>query len=189
MYNLCFLTNLTSSEWAAWIQAVGSVVAIGAAAWIATSQSRAQYKNDILLHQREQLTAQVDLAKTLFVLATNSSTVMQYTASQLNSRDSIHKAAEGFIPSNVGELQRINGYLNAIPLHSIPYSLVTPTMTLGSTVRQFYEKIEMTLRLYREMDASMYEDLFRVLSAMNQSIKLICKDIELEVERLDGALK
>jgi hypothetical protein len=40
MNELCFLTGLTSSEWAAWVQAIGSILAIVAAWWIGHRQLR-----------------------------------------------------------------------------------------------------------------------------------------------------
>ena len=40
MHNLCFMSNLSSEEWAAWVQAVGSILAIIAAIWIASRQHR-----------------------------------------------------------------------------------------------------------------------------------------------------
>ena len=184
MNNLCFLSNLTSNEWAAWVQALGSIVAIIAAFLI----SGAQNKNAIKLHQREQLTAQTDIAKTLLVLAKNSAMAMKYTTEQLSNRESIFRAAEGLIPSNIGELQRINTYLSALPLLSVPNSLVTPTMSLGSTVRQFYEKVEMALRLYQKLDTDMYADLFKVMGEMNKSVELSCQQIADEVDLLEQQL-
>lgn len=183
---LCILSNLTSAEWAAWVQAFGSIAAIFGAVWIATHQARIQHRNALELHRTEQRSAKVDLGKTLSVLATNSAKAMNHIASQLHDRESVHKAAEGLVHCDVGEIERVNAYIKAVPLHSIPYPLVTPTMVLGSTVRQFGEKVQMALRLYRQMDAKMFEDFFRTLSEMNASIAATCKDIEAELKRLEA---
>ena len=166
MNELCFLSNLTSTEWAAWVQAVGSVAAIAAAAWIAIHVARLQHRNALDLHMTEKRTERVDIAKTLSVLATNSSKSMRHIASQLNDRESVHNAAEGLVPCDVGELCRIDSYLSDIPLHTVPHSMVTLTMILGSTVRQFKEKVEMALRLHRKMDADMFNDFFRSIGEM-----------------------
>ena len=40
MYQLCFPSGLTSEQWAAWVQAIGSIAAIIAAIWIASRQHR-----------------------------------------------------------------------------------------------------------------------------------------------------
>jgi hypothetical protein len=183
---LCFLSNLTSAEWAAWAQVFGSVAAIFGAVWIAIHQTGLQHRNALELHKREQRSVKLDLGKTLSVLATNSAKAMKHIASQLNDRESVHKAAEGLVHCDFGEIERINAYIEAVPLHTIPYPLVTPTMVLGSTVRQFKEKVEMALKLYRQMDGNMFEDFFRTLSEMNASIGATCKDIETELTRLEA---
>ena len=180
------LSSLTSAEWAAWVQALGSVAAIVAAAWIAIHQAKLQHRSALELHRTEQRTARVDIAKTLSVLATNSSKAMKHVSGQLNDRESVHLAAEGLIHCDLGELRRIDTYLNGIPLHSVPYSLVTLTMILGSTVHQFKDKVEMTLRLHREMDANMFEDFCRTISEMNASIEATCREIGAEIKSLEA---
>jgi len=186
MHNLCFLSNLTSAEWAAWVQALGSVAAIFGAAWIAVHQANIQHRNALTLQRTKERTARVDLGKTLSVLATNSSKAMKHIAGQLADRESVHNAAEGLVHCDVGELQRIDTYVDGIPLHAIPHSLVSLTMILGSTVRQFKEKVEMALRLHRQMDASMFQDFFATMSQMNESIVATCRDIDAEVRRLEA---
>lgn len=186
MHTLCFLSNLSSAEWTAWVQAVGSVVAIVAATWIAIHQSKAQHRNALDLHKAEQRAAKIDIAKTLSVLSLNSSKAMKHIAGQLHDREAIHLAAEGLTHCDIGELSRIDAYLSAIPLHSIPYSLVTPTMVLEATVRQFKEKTEMALRLHRQMDASMFDDFFGTVMEMSASLEATCRDLEAEVKRLEA---
>jgi len=187
MNELCFLSNLTSGESAAWVQAVGSVIAIIAAAWIAIHQASLQHKNALELHKIEKRTEQIDIMKTLSVLAVNSSKAMKHIASQLNvnDRESVRNAAEGLVPCDIGEMVRIDAYLSDIPLHTVPHSMVTLTMILGSTVRQFKEKVEMALKLHREMDVDMFEDFFRSLNEMNNSIEGTCSDIDAELKRFE----
>lgn len=188
MNELCFLSNLTSAEWAAWVQAVGSVIAIIAAAWIAIHQANLQHKNALELHKTEKRTEQTGITKTLSVLAVNSSKAMKHISSQLNDRESVHKAAEGLGLCDVGEMVRIDTYLSDIPLHTVPHSMVTLTMILGSTVRQFKEKVEMALKLHRKMDADMFEDFFHTLNEMNNSIEATCNDINAEIKRLETSV-
>jgi hypothetical protein len=181
MNELCFLFNLTSSEWASWVQAVGSILAIIAAAWIARYQAQLQSSAALELHRTERLTAQAEASETLSVLAGNSAKAMAHISGQLCDREAVHKAAEGLILCDLGEVQRLDGYLAAIPLHELPGPLVTLTMVLGSTVRQFKEKIEMALRLHRQMDAAMFEDFFRTMAQMNESVRATHKDISEKV--------
>lgn len=186
MHMLYLLSNLTSAEWAAWVQALGSVAAILAAAWIAIHQAKLQHQSALELHRTEQRTARVEIAKTLSVLAINSSKAMGHVSDQLNDRESVHLTAEGLIHCDLGELRRIDTYLIGIPLHSLPYSLVTLSMILGSTVHQFKDKVEMTLRLHRKMDAKQFEDFFRTISEMNASIEATCHDIAAEIKSLEA---
>ncbi|WP_457570803.1 hypothetical protein [Desulfovulcanus sp.] len=188
MNELCFFSNLTSAELAAWVQAVGSVLAIVAATWIAKHQANLQHQNALDLHKTEKRTEQTDIIKTLSVLAINSSKAMKHITSQLTDRESVHNAAEGLVPCDVGELIRIDTYLSDIPLHTVPHSMVTLTMILGSTVRQFKEKVEMALTLHRKMDAEMFEYFFRTISEMNISIEATCNDINTEVKRLETSV-
>jgi len=183
------LPNFSSDEWAAWVQAIGSIAAIFGAAGVAIHQAKLQHRNALDLHGFEKQTSDADLAKTLFVLATNSSKVMSHIAEQLNDREAVHRAAEGRFHCDVGELHRIDNYIRGVRIHTIPFSLVTPTMLLGSTVRQFAEKVEMALKLYRYMDAQMFEDFFRTMSQMSDSVAATCRDIEAEADRLKVAAK
>lgn len=181
---LCFATNLTSAEWAAWVQAIGSVLAILGAAGIAVWQARKQHDNALVLHAAQQRYAKVELARTLAVLAQNCSKAMGHLAAQVNDRAAIHEIGEGRVHFDCGELSRLDAAISGIPLHSFPSAIVTPTMILSATVRQFREKVEMVFRVHRSMDAAAFEDFFRVLLEMNNSVKATCSDIEKEVERV-----
>jgi hypothetical protein len=187
MNELCFLSNLTSVEWAAWVQAVGSTIAIFASAGIAIYITRLQHNNALDLHKTEKHTEKIEIAKTLLILATNSSKIMKFIASQLNDSNSVHNAANGLNPCDIGELQRIDKYLNDIPLQTVPHSMVTLTMILGATVRQFKEKVEMVLENHDVMNKEMFDDFFQTVGEMNNSIELTCIDIDEEVNRIDSS--
>ncbi len=154
MNNLCITTNLTSSELAAWVQAIGSVLAIIAAAWIAVWQGRKQYRTALALHREEQRHTRVEVAKTLSVLAENSAEAMAYLTKQLSSREAIYDIAEKRVYFDIGELIRLDTAISGIPLHNLPASLVTPMMLLSATFRQFRENTEKVICLHRQMDAA-----------------------------------
>lgn len=59
MTTLCFLSNMTSAEIAAWVQAVGAIFAIIGAAAIAIYQSKSQHRSALELHRIELRTASV----------------------------------------------------------------------------------------------------------------------------------
>ena len=182
MNQLCFLSNLTSSEWASWVQAVGSVLAIVAAALIARHQAKLQHRSALDLLRTERRTARVEVAETLAVLASNAARALAHVSDQFPDSQAVRKVAGGSIRCDIGEVQRIDGYLGAVPLHELPGQLVTLTMTLGATVRQFREKVEVALRLHREMDAAMFDEFVATLKQMSESLQATCKDITAQVE-------
>ncbi len=187
MATLCFSSNLTSAECAAWVQAIGSILAILGAVGIAVWQARKQHNNALALHFAERRHSKTELAMTLSVLAQNCSRVIVFLTGQVNDRQAVHDIAEGHIHFDLGELARLDAAISGIPVYSLPSSLVTPTMILSATVRQFREKVEMVLRTQRSMDGAAFEDFFRVLDEMNMSLKATCKDIATEVEHLHEA--
>lgn len=186
MSTLCISSSLTSAEWAAWVQAVGSILAILGAAGIAVWQARKQHKSALALHAAEQRHMKTELAKTLAVLAQNCSKAMAHLTGQMPSREAIYEIVEGRVHFDLGELARLDATMAGIPLYSLPSSLVTPTMIMSATVRQFREKVEMVLRVQRTMDAAAFEDFFRVLAEMNASMKATCEDVSREVERVQA---
>lgn len=178
--------DLVSSEWAAWVQAVGSVLAICVAAWLVIWQSRRQHINALKLHKEEQRYARVELAKTLSVLGQNCAKALRHFTDRLPDREAVHSAAGGEVHFDFGELRTIENAVVGIPLHSLPDVLVTHAMVLGATVRQFRERIEMAITLHREMTSDNFDDFFRVLNEMNTSIAKTCNDIESEVHSIVG---
>lgn len=182
MNQLCFLTDLTSSEWAAWVQAVGSIAAIVGATWIAIWQSRRQHEVSLEVLRTEHRLARTELARTLLALSVNCSKAIEHAVKQFPDRDAAHQIAEQEAHFDCNELRAIENAVTGIPLHSLPHTLVSLTMILSSTVRQFREKIESALRFHREMDSPAFEDFFVVLSQMQKGLVLTCNDIAAEVE-------
>lgn len=186
MNQLCFLPNLTSTEWAAWVQAVGSIAAIFGAASIAIWQARHQHKDSFDLLHAEQRLARTELAQALLSLSTNCLRLLVYCAAQFPDRESVKNVAEGNVHFDLNELKVVEGAVLAIPLHSLPHKLVGLTMMVSSTVRQFREIVEFALQSHRSMDASAFEKLFKILAELQASLKLTCADIQSEVTRLQN---
>lgn len=186
MNELCFLTGMTSSEWAAWVQAVGSIAAIFGATSIAIWQSRKQHQNSLALLRAEHRLARTELALALLSLSTNCQRALAHCAAQFPDRESVHNVAEGRVHFDFNELQVIEGAVRAIPLHSLPHRLVHLTMIVSSTVRQFRENVEFALKSYRSMDAAAFQKYFDVLAELKASLKLTCDDIQAEVTRSEN---
>ena len=183
MNTLCFSTKLSSAELAAWVQAIGSILAIIAAFLISFLQSRSQHQSALTLHKEEQKVARLSITKTLSTLAANCTKEVAHCTAQLKDRETIHNIAGGTVYFDLGELRRINTAMLSIPLHSLPDNLVSPTMIISAAVRQFLATVEMTLRFHNQMDSAAFEDLFRVIGEINESLKATCKDIEVGIRR------
>lgn len=182
MNQLCFLTNLSSSDWAAWVQAIGSIVAIFGTMYIAIWQSRRQHQVSLAVMRAEHKLARTELARTLLALSINCSRATEHVVKQLPDRESVHRIGEQEVHFDFNELRIIESAVIAIPLHSLPHTLVSLTMILSSTVRQLREKVESALHFHRQMDSAAFENFFTVLKEMQQSLALTCKDIATEVE-------
>lgn len=184
MYRLCFSTAMTSAEWAAWVQALGSIVAIAGAAWIAGWQARKQHESAIKLQAREAKSAALGYAETLAVLARTSTKVIEVLSEMVGDRQRVHEIAEGDVHFDIEELVRLDSRILSIPVHSLPPSLVQPTIFLGSTVRQCRQKLELVLRVHRSMDAEAFQDFFESLAEMKTSARETWNDIQKVVDRL-----
>jgi hypothetical protein len=184
MSQLCFLSSMTSSEWAAWVQAVGSIAAVFGAAGIAIWQAARQHKNGLALLRTERRLGRMELAKALLALSQNCLRLLDHLAAQFPNRQSVYDIAAGKVHVDFNELAVAEGAVHDIPLHSLPHRLVSLTMMVRSTVRQFRENIEFALRAHRTMDSEAFEKLFTVLTEMRASLKLTCGDIESEVKEV-----
>lgn len=186
MNQLCLLSEMTSSEWAAWVQAVGSIAAVFGAAGIAIWQSGRQHKNSLALLRTEQRLGRVELAKALLSLSQNCLRLLDHLAAQFPDREAVYNIGEGRVHVDFNELSVAEGAVHDIPLHSLPHRLVSLTMMVRSTVRQFRENVDFALQSHRAMDANEFEKLFRILEEMRASLKLTCNDIEAEVKRSEN---
>ena len=186
MYELCFFSNMTSTEWAAWAQVVGTIAAIAGAAWIAIWQSNKQHKNSLDLLRTEYQLGRIELARALYTLSSNCLNLLEYYISLIPDRESVHNIASGdgghidFNKLNVAE-----GAVHSIPWHSLPHQLVSLAMIVRSTVRQFRENIEFTLKSHRTMDSDDFQNFFSTLSEMRSSLKLTCDDIQIAISKLE----
>jgi hypothetical protein len=185
MNQLCFLTGLTSSEWAAWVQAIGSIAAIMGAVGIAIWQARQQHSASMAVLKAERSFARLEAARALRELSTGALRLLENSTKAFPDCEAVHDTAEGRRFFDFGELRVIEGAIQAVPLHSLPHDLVRLTMITGSCVRQFRENIEFAIPRHREMDSKDFTSLFDSLSALTKSLGLTCKDTETAVKRAE----
>ena len=183
---ICIAKNMTSTEIASWVQAVGSVAAILAAAGIAIWQSKKQHESALKLFRNEQAHIRMEAAKTLAVLARNCSKAVEYFISQLNSRDSVYEVASGEKYFDFGQLNYLSNYLDSIPLHNLPSTLVTNAMILNATYRQFKDKVESAIKNHRSMNSDHFHDLFNTFEKMSNSLNKTCVEIESKLKKMEN---
>jgi hypothetical protein len=182
---LCFLPNLTSSEWAAWVQAIGSIAAIIGAAWIAIWQSRKQHKSSLELLRTEHKLVRIEVAQALSFLSSNAQRLLNSYTKELSDREFLHKVAERKIYYDLNELKIVEGAVHSMPLHEIPHQLVGLRMLAHSAIRQFRENIEKALEIHSTMNAAEFGKFFSVLSEIQKSLKHYCDEIQMEVTKLE----
>jgi hypothetical protein len=182
MNQLCVLTHLTSSDWAAWVQAIGSIVAIGIAVWVSHQQS----KNSLNVIRVEHRLTRTELAKALLSLSTNCKQLLDHITAQFPDRETCHFIADGTNHFDFNELQVVEHAVSAIPLHNLPHRLISLTMMVSSTVRQFRENVQYMLHHYTKMDGAAFQKFFDTLEELRVSLEQTCKDIQGEVKRSES---
>lgn len=85
MYQLCFPSSMTSSEWAAWVQAVGSILAVGGAAFAAIWQSKKQHETALKVQRDERRYERVELMKTLSEMSRNCEKLFAHFISEFTN--------------------------------------------------------------------------------------------------------
>ncbi|WP_139168671.1 MULTISPECIES: hypothetical protein [unclassified Duganella] len=149
MNTLCFMSNLTSAEWASWAQAILAGVAIITAALISNRQSKSQYEGARKLQQADLLRTQMRITGAIGMLAKSSGRVVDHVATSLATRDQVHDVGAGRVRLDLGELNAISGAVSAISLHDLPTpELVSLAMILSSTIRQFDNFLKSSGMLY-----------------------------------------
>ena len=161
-------------------------MAIVAAAVIATGQAKAQHKSALAVHKLDLATSRAEISQTIAALANACAKAIAHVCDRLKDRDTIHNAAEGLYPTGIGEVKRLHEYLAAIPLHELPHFLVADTLVFGSAVLQFRDKVEMALRLHRQMDAGMFDDFFQTTSLLRGVARETADKLLQQAKQLQG---
>lgn len=184
---MSIITNLTSVELAAWVQAIGTLVAIAAAALIANLQGRRAYKNALALIAAEQRNSRIELAKTLSVLSIASSRVVGHLTIQIPDSEAIYAIANKEVYFDFGQILRLDEAIANIPLHELPDKLVEPTISLSSSIRQFCGQVQSALKNNRSMNEDHFTKFFMGIERLNASIKETCVDIAYVIEQMSNS--
>lgn len=148
------LAPTTSSEVAAWIQAVAATLAILASAGIAVFVQ--------WLENRQAKQQSADVAVEIALYARN---VLQSVRDQLDSREKVHNVGDGTTYFDRHLLGDLWNMLSDVSLQQMRDVAITRELILlRGTVRQFRQNVEAAIDRYMSLDAQDYDVLFRVLN-------------------------
>ena len=94
MNQLCLFTGLSSSDLAAWVQAIGSIAAVVGAVWIALWQSRKQHKASLDLLKAERASTKLETAKAVQMLSTGALIALNISNRSFPDSNAIFEIAE-----------------------------------------------------------------------------------------------
>ena len=185
MSALCISTNLSSAELASWVQAIGSIAAILAAAFIAIWQARKQHEIALAVHREESRHGRREAAKSLAVICQNSANAAEHFTAQLSTRSAVHAAATGEVHFDFEELTALRDAAASVQLHQLPDVVIGSAMALAATIRQLRQTIDIAFREHRRMDADQFSNLFRTLNEMTASLRATADDVRQQIDRLN----
>jgi hypothetical protein len=150
---------------AGFAQAVGSILAILAAANIATKQSQRQFDDARRIQQMDRAHQAYRVAKATAVICSRISDSLMRLIREFNwDRTKFHEIADARTPFDRKLLAELNADLDAIPLHEVSSArLVEELLSMRSAVRQTGEKVDLALQEHRRMDASHFSQFFYML--------------------------
>ncbi len=172
------LSTLSTSDWAAWIQAIGVFIAIFFASNAASRQSKSQYENSIKLKRLEDYEKRLILIESVAEIFKNTSNQIKHIKIELHNRSAIYDVAT---KRKYYDLDCLTDLLNAfkqIPLHDLPASkLVNAVMISIATLRQLDIQIDKALREARIMDSVDFEKVLMTINQVDDSFQRTCGDV------------
>jgi hypothetical protein len=181
---LLFPVDLTKSECASWVQAIGTILAIAVAVGVAFYQANRQQAitRQAMLDQANA--ANLSVAETLAELAKASLNLQKHFEKNLNTREAVMEAGTYGMKSDMSMLQGLEQFLYAVELHRLPQPLVKLGLILASSITQLRVKVEQVLRINRQMRAEEFDDLFQSLHQMTISLEKTVTEFEREVGKM-----
>lgn len=170
------------SDWPAWVQAVGSILAIAVSAGVAIWQARESREQTLFTIDQQRKADNLRMARTLIEIAKNALKLQKYVAGKLDTREKIYRAAEdNRLPFDMPQVVALEAAFDRIELHLLPSNLIAPTLIFASNFRQFRAKLDMLFDMYRKLDAAHFTDFFETMQAMQESMRLTVADLEKEL--------
>jgi hypothetical protein len=174
---------------AAWVQAIGSILAIVAAFAIGNHQTRVQVK----LARIAAANGDVQSAETMTYLTGAALRAVQQGRGRLDQREKVQEAAEGKFSSMYRELEAFERVLSDIPAYRVSPKVLRQALIIASNIRQFRLKVAMALEHHRKMDADEFAAFFSMMEAIESALKQseeeatkMCDECRTVVRELEG---
>jgi hypothetical protein len=174
---LCLSTDITNSEAAAWVQAIGSILAIVGAVGVAVWQLHKQRRDALALDEKRHRDYELNAVRSMAELASLSHKVAKHIMERLPDRAAVHNVAQGREHLEIDGLRYFESATASIPLHILPHGVVRFPYLLSSCLRQICQKIEQAIRLHEQMDAAEFTDLFSSLRVMTESLEETSREL------------
>ena len=184
---LPLLSTMSASDWAAWVQAIGTIVAIFGAVGIAMWQTEKQHKSALAEMREDRRQNRREAARNLLALADEALDLLHRSGQALPKWEAIMSLAQGDKHLfDVQELQVMEGALDAVQLHVLPHDLVRPARMVQAGVRRYRMALGHAIERHREMDAAQSDSALAFLGLLTKKLEKTCHDID-ELVRRDDA--
>ena len=176
--------DLTRSECAAWVQAIGSIFAIFAAICVAIYQAnKQQLQTRQAIHEQTKV-ANLAAAEALSELAIAAVRLQKHFEKNLSTRTAVHEAAETGLVFDMAMLEGLEKTLGSIEFHKLPAQLVRLGVILSSSITQLRMKVSVAIKMHGKMDSAAFDDFFKTLNEMTKSLDQTSADIEAEIVKI-----
>lgn len=139
--------GLQSSNAPAWVQAVGSILAIGGTAWATLHQVRRQ--QELAAREAERVARERSVALLLAVIALNSAAVGFFTSAQSTCErvDKLGDLPESQRRRLLVGVEQVEARIAQLPIHELPAACVTPALGSSATISDVRAMIETELKI------------------------------------------
>lgn len=183
--------DLSKSDWSGWVQAIGALLAILASGLIASAQAARQFRDAAKLQHSANVAFELRIAKAIEAIASGTGKSVLHVIKCFEwNRDTVHYIATGHHPYDRNLIIGVQSDLDTISLHDLPsVELIVQVTRMRSIVRQVSENIERALVGYAGMEASAFENFFKMLDDAHRQL---CQCIVLmgdEIETIEKSRK
>ena len=172
----CLFSSITSNELAAWVQALGTIVALAIAIW----QSNKQFKNSLRLIEYEKSVEKLEYIKTILEILRAIHLSTQHAISMVNDLDSLHAACNDEDYPFLDDLKHDFDMLTKIPLHSLPYKFIGFVSNINFVNRYILESFAKAMKSSLALDEAEFSRFLNEVTSLNEEQLATIDDFQVE---------